>query len=100
MDDKELKQLANNLLFEPNEEVLTLAKKLLGSIDKELLELENFDLSYLKAMSHVNEKPLAFEKLRLDEIDESFILDKKSILENAKEHDNDFVIIKKVINEN
>ncbi|QJG66512.1 glutamyl-tRNA amidotransferase [Mycoplasma phocoeninasale] len=99
MDDKHLKTLANDLLFEPSEEVLSLAKKLLMQIDSGLRELDAIDLSSWKALSHINEKPLSFKDLRKDEINKDFYLNKNDILRNAANRDEEFVIIKKVINE-
>ncbi|TPR54312.1 glutamyl-tRNA amidotransferase [Metamycoplasma neophronis] len=99
MDDLEFKKLAQKLLFNPNPEVIDLARNLLNSVDKELRELDEFDLDNYKAQSHINEKPLSFEDLRKDEVDESFYLTQKQVLSNAKEHNDEFVIMRKVIND-
>ncbi|AXE60815.1 glutamyl-tRNA amidotransferase [[Mycoplasma] phocae] len=99
MDNKELKTLANYLLFDPSDEVLSLTKNLLQQIDDGLKELHALDLQNLKPLSHINEKPISFKDLRSDEIDEDIYLNKSNVLSNATNHDKEFVIIKKVINE-
>lgn len=99
MKDIELKKLAKNLLLDPNPEVLELAKNMLISIDGKLDELENFNLDGYKAQSHINEKPLEFSNLRDDEVDTSFNIKKQDLLNNAKNHNDDYVIMRKVIND-
>ncbi|AZG68674.1 glutamyl-tRNA amidotransferase [Mycoplasma struthionis] len=99
MNDEYLKNLAKNLLFEPNEEVIALAKKLLKSIEIGLDELHEFNLDDIKPLARINEKALSFDELREDEIDKSFYLSKETILKNAANNNEDFVIMKRVVNE-
>ncbi len=99
MEKEEIKKLANDPLFEPSEEVIKLTNNLLNSIEKGLKDLEEFDLQDIKPMSHINESPICFEQLRSDEPDKSFYLNKQDLLNNASEHDENYVIMKKVIND-
>ncbi|WP_427867313.1 glutamyl-tRNA amidotransferase [Mycoplasmopsis arginini] len=99
MSDEELKKLANNLLLEPSEEVFKLAKELLNSIDNSLSELDQINLNDIKPVSHINETKMSFDELREDEVNDNTKIKKEKILENAFNHDNDLVIMKRVINE-
>ncbi|WP_027122555.1 glutamyl-tRNA amidotransferase [Metamycoplasma spumans] len=99
MQETELKKLAKNLLFDPNPEVLELAKNMLISIDKKLDDLENFNLDNYKAQSHINEKPIDFSMLRKDEVDTSFNIKKQDLLNNAANRNDDYVVMRKVIND-
>ncbi|MBD3898925.1 aspartyl/glutamyl-tRNA amidotransferase subunit C [Mycoplasma hominis] len=99
MEKEEIKKLANDLLFEPSEKVIKLTNNLLNSIEKGLKDLEEFDLQDIKPMSHINESPICFKQLRSDEPDKSFYLNKQDLLNNASEHDENYVIMKKVIND-
>lgn len=99
MSQEELKKLANNLLLEPSEEVFKLAKELLNSIDNSLSELDQINLDDIKPVSHINETKISFDQLREDEVNDNTKIEKEKILENAFNHDNDLVIMKRVINE-
>ncbi|ENY69526.1 Glutamyl-tRNA (Gln) amidotransferase subunit C [Mycoplasmopsis arginini 7264] len=99
MSEEELKKLANNLLLEPNEEVFKLAKELLKSIDNSLSELDQINLDDIKPVSHINETKMSFDQLREDEVNNNTKIEKEKILENAFNHNDDLVIMKRVINE-
>ncbi|MDP4042710.1 glutamyl-tRNA amidotransferase [Mycoplasmopsis arginini] len=99
MSEEELKKLANNLLLEPNEEVFKLAKELLKSIDNSLSELDQINLDDIKPVSHINETKMSFEQLREDEVNNNTKIEKEKILENAFNHNDNLVIMKRVINE-
>ncbi|AWX69374.1 Asp-tRNA(Asn)/Glu-tRNA(Gln) amidotransferase subunit GatC [[Mycoplasma] anseris] len=97
MNEERIKKLASDLLFEPNEEVVLLTKQLLANIDHELEELDQLDLTGIKPMTHINERAIDFALLREDEPDLQYVIKKDDLLNNASDHDQDFVIMKKVI---
>ncbi|PZW00605.1 glutamyl-tRNA amidotransferase [Metamycoplasma auris] len=99
MKIEKIKKLANDLLLEPNDEVIELTKKLLASIDESLHELEWMDLEGIKPLSHINEKEIAFEDLREDVVDSTKKIEKKDLLANAANSNDDLVIMKRVVNE-
>ncbi|RMA77479.1 aspartyl-tRNA(Asn)/glutamyl-tRNA(Gln) amidotransferase subunit C [Metamycoplasma subdolum] len=99
MNDEKFKKLANDLLFEPSDEIIKMAKKLLSSIDKELKKLDEINLDNVKPMSHISEKKLSFDLLRDDVENKEFLIKKEDLLANTSKHNDDFVLIKKVINE-
>lgn len=96
MDKNFLKQMAQKVHINPSNDVL-------ASLENEYLELEkNIDL--LKKINVENIEPLtricpkiSFDKLRDDVIDKSIYLDKQTMLNNAKEKNDDFVLIKRII---
>ncbi|ENY69336.1 Glutamyl-tRNA (Gln) amidotransferase subunit C [Metamycoplasma auris 15026] len=99
MKIEKIKKLANDLLLEPDNEVVQLTRKLLASIDKSLQELEWIDLENIKPLSHINEKEVDFECLRDDEINLDSTIKKSDLLANAASHDENLVIMKRVVNE-
>ncbi|WP_373438965.1 glutamyl-tRNA amidotransferase [Metamycoplasma equirhinis] len=99
MNKVEIKELANKLFIEPSDDVINLTNALLDSIDEGLKDLEEFDLEAWRPQSHINEKPISFFDLRKDEVDSDFYLKKSDVLANSKQHNDDCVIIRKVINE-
>ncbi|AZZ65293.1 glutamyl-tRNA amidotransferase [Metamycoplasma phocicerebrale] len=98
MTKTKMKELANNLLLEPTEDIFEMVNKLLSSIDSELKDLDEYDLNHIKALSHINEQKVSFFKLREDIPNDNTKINKQYILKNAATSDSDYVTIKKVIN--
>ncbi|ENY53736.1 glutamyl-tRNA(Gln) amidotransferase subunit C [Metamycoplasma alkalescens] len=99
MKEAKIKELANNLLLEPSEEIIKLTQDLLATIDKELLELESINLDDIKPISHLDEIGIEFDDLREDIVDERKKISKEDILKNAAKSNDQFVIMKRVVNE-
>ncbi|MBU4690752.1 Asp-tRNA(Asn)/Glu-tRNA(Gln) amidotransferase subunit GatC [Mycoplasma zalophi] len=97
MEKEKMISLARNLLFEPKEELFQFMSQEHEEIKKQLALLDKFDLTNIKPMTHINEELVSFDFLR-DDIP-SKALDKEKLLANAKIHDENFVIIRKVIND-
>ncbi|QJR44033.1 Asp-tRNA(Asn)/Glu-tRNA(Gln) amidotransferase subunit GatC [Mycoplasma miroungirhinis] len=97
MEKEKMISLARSLLFEPKEELFKLMSKEHEEIKKQLLLLDKFDLTNIEAMTHINSETINFDLLREDVPHKG--LEKEKLLSNAKIHDNDFVIIRKVIND-
>lgn len=98
MTEEKIKKLANDIYLDPSDEVISLTKKILASIDKELKALELFDLDQIKALSRLS-NIISFSDLREDKIENSQYLDKEKMLANAPSKNSDFVTIKKVVND-
>ncbi|MBN4089437.1 glutamyl-tRNA amidotransferase [Mycoplasma enhydrae] len=99
MTDQKLKELASNLMLEPTEEILIMARNLLASIDKELKDLDEYNLDDIKPLSHINEKPVSFLNLRGDEVNHETKISREELLNNASTTANNLVTMKKVIDE-
>ncbi|AWX42644.1 glutamyl-tRNA(gln)amidotransferase subunit C [Metamycoplasma cloacale] len=97
MDKEKIYKLANDLLFIPSDDVVAITNELHSAIDLALEELASIDLSNVKPMSHINEKPIDFSLLRKDEVKLDYLIAKKDLLNNASNKDDNFVIMKKVI---
>ncbi|MGX9339561.1 Asp-tRNA(Asn)/Glu-tRNA(Gln) amidotransferase subunit GatC [Mycoplasma sp. 332] len=99
MNDEELKTIANNLLLDPSDEVINMAKKLLDSINQSLTDLDEINLANIKPLSHINESKISFNDLRDDEICDCTKIDKEKLLKNAYNSNEDLVIMKRVVHE-
>lgn len=95
----DFKKIANNLLLEPSTEVLEITQNLLSSIDEQLNDLEQLNLDNVKALSHINELKIPFDKLRDDVENNDTKISKQNILENAFDKNEEMVVMKRVVNE-
>ncbi|MGX9340329.1 Asp-tRNA(Asn)/Glu-tRNA(Gln) amidotransferase subunit GatC [Mycoplasma sp. 128] len=97
MEKAKMIKLANDLLFEPKEEVFLLLNEEHENIKKQLELLNSFDLDHLEPMTHINEKAIDFDMLREDEPKPG--ISKQELLTNAYDKDDTFVKVRKVIND-
>ncbi|WP_438341722.1 Asp-tRNA(Asn)/Glu-tRNA(Gln) amidotransferase subunit GatC [Mycoplasma sp. 3341] len=97
MEKAKMIKLANDLLFEPKEEVFLLLNEEHENIKKQLELLNSFGLDHLEPMTHINEKAIDFDMLREDEPKPG--ISKQELLTNAYDKDDTFVKVRKVIND-
>ncbi|QJG66989.1 Asp-tRNA(Asn)/Glu-tRNA(Gln) amidotransferase subunit GatC [Mycoplasma phocoenae] len=97
MTKSKMTELAKLLLFEPKEEVFQMLEKEHENIKSHLELLSKFDLDNIEPMTHINSELISFDLLRDDIVGTT--IEKENILNNAKKHDNDFVTMKRVVNE-
>jgi asp-tRNAAsn/glu-tRNAGln amidotransferase C subunit len=102
MDRNKIKTLASLIYIKPSEKVIDLTLFLYQKITKGLEELDkdfNNIVNELEPLSKVNEQMFLFDNLRDDNVDNSLKLEVNAILENANKVEDDFICIKKVLND-
>lgn len=102
MDRNKIKTLAGSIYIKPSEKVIDLTLFLYQKITKGLEELDkdfNNIVNELEPLSKVNEQMFLFDNLRDDNVDNSLKLEVNAILENANKVEDDFICIKKVLND-
>ena len=102
MDRNKIKTLASSIYIKPSEKVMDLTLFLYQKITKGLEELDkdfNNIVNELEPLSKVNEQMFLFDNLRDDNVDNSLKLEVNAILENANKVEDDFICIKKVLND-
>ena len=102
MDRNKIKALASSIYIKPSEKVIDLTLFLYQKITKGLEELDkdfNNIVNELEPLSKVNEQMFLFDNLRDDNVDNSLKLEVNAILENANKVEDDFICIKKVLND-
>ncbi|WP_029512742.1 Asp-tRNA(Asn)/Glu-tRNA(Gln) amidotransferase subunit GatC [Mycoplasmopsis iners] len=96
IDKEKLKSIVASIMLEPKNEVLDAIIEEWHIIENNLRFLDKLDLQDVKPLTHLNEIPLV-DFLREDVVDNSFAISKMEALNNAKEHDADYIITKKVV---
>lgn len=102
MDRNKIKTLASSIYIKSSEKVIDLTLFLYQKITKGLEELDkdfNNIVNELEPLSKVNEQMFLFDNLRDDNVDNSLKLEVNAILENANKVEDDFICIKKVLND-
>ena len=102
MDRNKIKTLASSIYIKPSKKVIDLTLFLYQKITKGLEELDkdfNNIVNELEPLSKVNEQMFLFDNLRDDNVDNSLKLEVNAILENANKVEDDFICIKKVLND-
>ncbi|QNM93706.1 aspartyl/glutamyl-tRNA amidotransferase subunit C [Mycoplasma sp. Pen4] len=93
---EKLKEICSSLMLEPTPEVLDKIVFYWNDIQNQLENLNKLDLANVKPMERMNETPIV-NLLRDDEPDMSYSISKEQILSNAKDKDNDYIILTKVV---
>lgn len=93
LNEKDFIKMANKIYIEPTKEVLDHLAKEYEEIAKALDNLNQIDVSNVKPTVRLA-NPIIY--LREDQEDKSILLNKKVVLENAKEKNDDYVIIKRI----
>ncbi|WP_036452297.1 Asp-tRNA(Asn)/Glu-tRNA(Gln) amidotransferase subunit GatC [Mycoplasma buteonis] len=93
---EKLKEIVSSLMFEPIPEVMDNILNNWHKLEKDLLALDKLDLSSVKPLTHINEMPLV-DFLREDVEDTTWSISKEQILANAKQKDDDYIILTKVV---
>ncbi|UVD81918.1 Asp-tRNA(Asn)/Glu-tRNA(Gln) amidotransferase subunit GatC [Mycoplasma iguanae] len=95
MDRKKMIEVANLLKIEPRDEVLNELEKEFDEIMAALEKIRQIDVTNIEPLARIEESPQFY--LREDEIDQSENLVLEKILSNAKDSNDQFIRIKKVI---
>ncbi|WP_338822846.1 Asp-tRNA(Asn)/Glu-tRNA(Gln) amidotransferase subunit GatC [Mycoplasmopsis felifaucium] len=94
---EELKTIVKSIELETNEAVLEDILKLWNQLGARLDQLNEFDLTNVKPLSHLYETPVV-DFLREDIVDQDLVkISKQDLLNNAAEHDEDYIITNKVV---
>ncbi len=86
------KKIGKKIYIEIDNQFINKLHQEFSNIYQKLNDLENIDTSNVAPLIRVG-KPITI--LREDEIDSNIILDKKQALSNAKEKNEDFIIIQR-----
>lgn len=86
------KKIGKKIYIEIDSKFINTLHQEFSNIYQKLNDLENIDTSNVEPLIRVG-KPITI--LREDEIDSDIILDKKQALSNAKEKNEDFIIIQR-----
>ncbi|WP_406613744.1 aspartyl/glutamyl-tRNA amidotransferase subunit C [Mycoplasma corogypsi] len=96
IDNNKLKEIVSSLMFEPTEIVINEILDNWHVLEKELKYLDLLDLEDVAPLTHINET-LQYDFLREDKPNMSYSISKKDILANAKEKDENYIIVSKVV---
>lgn len=96
MDRDFLKTMAQKIYINPSEEVLNSLASEYDFLKKNLEELKKINVDNIDPLVRIA-LPINFEHLRNDEIDKDIYLEKEILLENAKDKNEDFVVMKRII---
>lgn len=94
LDEKYLKKMAKNIYINPNPEVLKTIELEYNQINDQLNQLKKIDITNVQPLTRISQP---IYDLREDVENPSMILNKDDLLKNAKEYDQDFVIIKRIV---
>lgn len=86
------KKIGKKIYIEIDNQFINTLHQEFSNIYQKLNDLENIDTNNVEPLIRVG-KPITI--LREDEIDSNIILDKKQALSNAKEKNEDFIIIQR-----
>ncbi|MGY5139167.1 Asp-tRNA(Asn)/Glu-tRNA(Gln) amidotransferase subunit GatC [Mycoplasmopsis gallinarum] len=93
---EDIKNIVKSIYLEPKTEVIEKLWQEWQNLQTEMKWLDDLALDDLEPMTHINEEHL-IDCLREDVVDYSFAISKEEALKNAKEKNDDFVLIKKVV---
>lgn len=94
LNEKYLKKMARNIYINPNHEVLKNIELEYNQINDQLNQLKKIDITNVQPLTRIAQP---IYDLREDVENPSMILNKGDLLKNAKEYDQDFVIIKRIV---
>lgn len=94
LNEKYLKKMARNIYINPNHEVLKTIELEYKQINDQLNQLKKIDITNVQPLTRIGQP---IYDLREDIENPSMILSKDDLLKNAKEYDQDFVIIKRIV---
>lgn len=86
--------MAKKIYINPQEEVLVYIQKEKEELDLNLSLLREIDTENVEPMTRICPK---INYLREDVVEENFYLEKSEVLNNAKEKDDNYVIMKRII---
>ncbi|VEU78138.1 Asp-tRNA(Asn)/Glu-tRNA(Gln) amidotransferase subunit GatC [Mycoplasmopsis columbinasalis] len=96
IDKEKLKSIVASLMLEPSEEVLEGILLEWNDIYKNLKLLDELNLENVEPMTRIDSTTID-DFLRDDIADTTFNINKEIALQNAKDQDDDYIIIKKVV---
>ncbi|QGZ97301.1 glutamyl-tRNA amidotransferase [Mycoplasma sp. NEAQ87857] len=96
MNKEKLIEIVSSLMLEPTDEVIENILNNWTKLQNELKSLDKLDLANVKPLTHINEE-LKIDFLREDIEDTSYAISKQDILKNAKDADDDYIILTKVV---
>ncbi len=94
LNEKDFIKMANKIYIDPSNDVLDFLKLEYDHIDRNLENLKKIDVSNIDPLTRIA-KPIDF--LREDEVDETIILKKEIVLQNAQDKNDDYVVIKRIL---
>lgn len=96
MISEKFKKMAQKIYINPDEKVVESIANEYQFIQNNLEILKTINVDNVEPFTRIS-PPINFENLRADETQTKTYLAKEVVLENAKEKDQDFVIIKRII---
>lgn len=96
MNEKELEKIAKKIYITPSKEVINSLVNEYNFLKQNLEELKKINIDNIEPMTRISPK-IDFNDLREDLIDASMYLKKEDLLKNAKDKNEDFVLIKRIV---
>ncbi|MCU9933395.1 Asp-tRNA(Asn)/Glu-tRNA(Gln) amidotransferase subunit GatC [Mycoplasmopsis cynos] len=93
---EKLVNIVSSLMMIPTDKVIENILQNWNTLQKNLRFFDEVDLDNLEPMTHIDES-YQIDFLRDDIEDDSYSINKKTILSNAAKSDNDFVTLNKVV---
>ena len=94
LSKEELIKLANKIYIQPTEEVIHSIEKEIEILNRNLQALIQIDVTNIEPLARVG---MPIINLRDDEPNDHILLDKSIVLNNAKDKDHDFVLMKGIL---
>lgn len=96
MISEKFKKMAQKIYINPDDEVVKSIENEYHFIQKNLSDLKKINVDNVEPFTRIS-PPIHFSDLRTDQSQQNCYIDKKIILENASQKNDDFVIIKRII---
>lgn len=93
---EEIINIAKSLMLEPTDELINEILDEFNALNKRITKMQKIDTNNIKPLSHIDECD-KLDFFREDIPNDSFAINKKQILENAFEKDEDYIITNKVV---
>lgn len=93
---EKLNLIVETLMIKPSDEVLDGILEDWNEIQSSIENLNKIDTTNIEPLTRINEN-LFLDFLREDVNDNSWSINKKQLLENSKDSDNNFILTKKVV---
>lgn len=96
MSNIEFKKMAQKIYINPTKKVVDSLALDFKSLEQRLKHLDKIDVTGVEPLVRISPK-INFNDLRDDEISKNMYLDKKKMLKNSFDKNDDFVVIKRIL---
>lgn len=96
MPNNKFEKMAKKIYINTSKEVIDSLSQEYKFIQKNIDELKKINIDGVEPMSRIS-RPISFDDLRDDEVNELIYINKDILLNNSKDKNKDFVVMKRII---